>query len=108
MLQYLCSLALKWRVASSTRHQPKADRKRGRRQNLGKPCREGGETRSCGNAPDARSTYATAYDAYSEIAKIFNDKAEYEGCATWTIHVACLLVMFCHGRLAMPTVDVRM
>ncbi len=29
------------------------------------------------------AAYATAYDAYSEIAKIFNDKAEYEGCATW-------------------------
>ena len=54
------------------------------------------------------STYATAYDAYSEIAKIFNDKAEYEGCAAWPVHVACLLVMFCHGRLAMPTVDVMM
>ena len=31
------------------------------------------------------AAYATAYDAYSEIAKIFNDKAEYEGCATWSI-----------------------
>ena len=33
---------------------------------------------------------------------ISRNKAEYEGCATWSIHVACLLIMFCFGRLAMP------
>ena len=37
---------------------------------------------------------------------ISSQKAEYEGCATWIVHVACLLLMFSDGRLAMPTVDV--
>ena len=57
--------------------------------------------RSCGNAPYARSAYATAYDAlnrnrqFQEIKR--NTKLRYVA-----IHVACLLVMFYLGRLAMP------
>ena len=37
-----------------------------------------GNPRSCGNASDARSTYATAYDAFWKAANSPSSKAKYE------------------------------
>ena len=53
------------------------------------------------------STYATAYDAYSEIAN-FKSESGIRRLRYVCNHVACLHIMFSDGRLAMPTVDVRM
>ena len=53
-------------------------------------------------------TYATAYDAYSEIANFQVKKRNTKVALRGMLHVACLHIMFFDGRLAMPTVDVRM
>ena len=50
----------------------------------------------------ARGTaYATAYDACSEIAN-FKNQSGVRRLRYVAIHVACLLIMFSDGRLAMP------
>ena len=51
-------------------------------------------------------TYATAYDACTEIAN-FQIAKRSTKVALRGNHVACLLIMFCYGRLAMPCTDVR-
>ena len=60
-----------------------------------------------GGQPNPRSVRNTAYDAYSEIAN-FKIESGIRGLRCVGIHVACLLIMFSIGRLAMPTVDVKM
>ena len=61
-----------------------------------------------GNPERILATYATAYDAYSEIAN-FKSRSEIRGLRyVGKSHVACLRIMFLDGRLAMPTIDVRM
>ena len=55
-------------------------------------------------------TYATAYDACTEIANFQIAKRSTKVALRVQSHVACLLVMFCFGRLAMPCMrrdDVR-
>ena len=54
-----------------------------------------------------RAAYATAYDACTEIAN-FKLRSGVRGLRYVAIHVACLLIMFLNGRLAMPCADVRM
>ena len=48
-----------------------------------------------------RAAYATAYDACTEIAN-FKLRSGVRGLRYVAIHVACLLIMFLNGRLAMP------
>ena len=48
------------------------------------------------------STYATAYDASCKIAKFSVEKRSTKVALRVQSHVACLLVMFFNGRLAMP------
>ena len=55
-----------------------------------------------------RATYATAYDACTEIANFLIAKRNTKVALRGLFHVACLLIMFCYGRLAMPCTDVRM
>ena len=50
--------------------------------------------RSCGNAPDARSAYAIAYDASCEIANFQVLKRNTKVALRGMLHVACLLIMF--------------
>ena len=55
-----------------------------------------------------RAAYATAYDACTEIANFKVKKRNTRVALRGLFHVACLLIMFSDGRLAMPTIDVRM
>ena len=55
-----------------------------------------------------RTAYATAYDACTEIANFKVKKRNTRVALRGLFHVACLLIMFLNGRLAMPCTDVRM
>ena len=57
--------------------------------------------------PTPAVTYATAYDACSEIANFKLKSGIRRLRYVCNSHVACLLVMFFNGRLAMPTTDVK-
>ena len=61
-----------------------------------------------GNPNQDPVAYATAYDACTEIANFTVKKRNTKVALRVQSHVACLHIMFCYGRLAMPTVDVRM
>ena len=69
---------------------------------------ESAEWSRCGVRKLTRAAYATAYDACTEIAN-FKSKSGIRGLRyVGAIHVACLLIMFFDGRLAMPCTDMRM
>ena len=74
-----------------------AERKQGRAKVLrSKP-------RSCGNASDARSTYATAYSSFARKPLISNTEAKYDCAHVWcNIHAAHFLFMFLARLLAVP------
>ena len=40
----------------------------------------------------------------TKLRQSFKYKSEIRSCAAWLIHVACLLIMFLYGRLAMPCI----
>ena len=63
--------------------------------------------RGVGESQKDPGTYAIAYDACSEIAN-FKIGSGIRRLRYVDNHVACLLIMFSIGRLAMPTTDVRM
>ena len=60
------------------------------------------ERSMCGAGNLTRAAYATAYDASCEIANFQDRKRSTKVALRGAIHVACLLVMFSVGRLAMP------
>ncbi len=46
-----------------------------------------------GGKPNSHRVRESAYDALQETSpKILNTKAEYDGRATWYIHVACFII----------------
>ena len=50
------------------------------------------------------AAYATAYDAYSEIANFKVKKRNTRVALRGVFHVACLLFVFSYGRLVVPQV----
>ena len=78
------------------------------RQNLLSPWHSSAAKKEPGNPNQDPVAYATAYDACTEIANFKVKKRNTRVALRGLFHVACLLIMFLNGRLAMPCTDVRM